>query len=74
MYTLVDYPNTSTDILNYILERVKIWSDQWLANFNPGKTKLMNIFLKKNTSCNDYPVYFNGVPLTEVSNPKHLGS
>ena len=73
LYTVAEDPKTSSEALNANLEQVKRWSHQWLVNFNPKKTNLMNISLKKNVSYNNYPIYFNGVPLTEVRNHRHLG-
>ena len=37
----------SANLVNYNLHQVELWAKQWLVKFNPTKTKLMNIKLKK---------------------------
>jgi hypothetical protein len=73
LYTVVENPETSAELLNYNLEIIDAWSKQWLVTFNPTKTKLMNITLKKNADMNCHPLYFGGTTLNAVSNQRHLG-
>ena len=73
LYVLIDDHQVAADILNYSLEQVDRWAQQWLVNFNPTKTKLMNLSLKKDPAFDQYPVKFKNHVLNEVTAHKHLG-
>ena len=70
LYVTTDDPVSSATCLNNNLDNVLSWSRQWLVNFNPNKTKSMIISNKKS---NHPPLYFDGQPIEEVDNHKHLG-
>ena len=40
LFIVVGSPRNAGDILNTDLDRIHKWSEQWLVNFNPKKTKL----------------------------------
>ncbi len=73
LYTVTDNQQQSADELNSNLERVNDWANQWLVKFNPTKTKLMNISLKKTVDFDNYPVKFGSDILQDVSTQRHLG-
>ena len=73
LYVLIDNQQVAADILNNSLQQVDRWSQQWLVNFNPAKTKLMNISLKSSPGFEHHPIYFNDHVLDEVASHKHLG-
>jgi hypothetical protein len=70
----IDVENTieAEQILNEDLAKLKLWSDQWLVNFNAKKTVGMKISLKRNTQ-NNPDLYMNDSKLEIVDNYKHLG-
>ena len=43
LYVTLDDPIETSNILNTNLENVRKWAEQWIVNFNPGKTKSMTI-------------------------------
>ena len=73
LYLSIDDHKLACDELNENLINVQKWADQWLVNFNPQKTKLMNVSLKKNPPFGEYPIFFNNVQLGHESIQKHLG-
>ena len=73
LYTVVDNQKQSADEWNSNLVQVDKWAKQWLVKFNPTKTKLMNMSLKKNVNFDDYPLKFYNNTLQHVSTQRHLG-
>ena len=73
LYVTVDDVEQATEDLNQNLQHLNEWADQWLVNFNPQKTKAMNITNKRNSKLNDYPLQFDNQPLVQLENHKHLG-
>ena len=73
LYLSIDDHNLACQQLNENLTSVQKWADQWLVNFNPQKTKLMNVSLKKNPPFDQYPIFFNNVQLGHENMQKHLG-
>ena len=51
---------------------VQNWSNRWLVNFNPKKTEPMIISRKVELEFHP-PLYFNNVPIKNVTTHKHLG-
>ena len=68
-----DNPEMATNKLNKNLDNISKWANDWLVKFSEQKTKAMNISLKPNTQVLNFPLIFNGVPLEEVKEHKHLG-
>ena len=65
-------PNTNFEKINRDLSKLHVWSQQWLVNFNPTKTKYM-IFCKKLRKF-DYPDLFIGNErIQKVTKHKQLG-
>lgn len=61
------------DNLNYDLHVLKEWSEQWLLEFNPQKTKFVVVFFSfKNVEKFPY-LLFDYCTLEYVSQHKHLG-
>ena len=58
--------------LNSDLQKVQNWSNRWLVNFNPKKTESMIISRKIEPQFHP-PLYFNNVPIKNVTTHKHLG-
>jgi hypothetical protein len=54
------------------LQKVQNWSNRWLVNFNPKKTESMIISRKIEPQFHP-PLYFNNVPIKNVTTHKHLG-
>ena len=73
LYTLVENKYESSQLLNFNFQQVEAWANQWLVNFNPTKTKLLNISLKTTNDFNNYPIYFCNTQLKEVTEHCHLG-
>ena len=65
----------STEILNRDLERISRWSWQWKLSFNPDLTKqaVEIVFSNKKIKNRLEPLVFNGIPVKEVGETKHLG-
>ena len=58
--------------INRDLDTLKTWSEQWLVNFNPTKTKYM-VFSKKLLRTNYDNLFIGNTQLEEVSQHKQLG-
>ena len=71
IYVDVDKRDMGQEIINKDFESIKLWSDQWLVNFNVKKTTAMNTFLKHN-AC-DPILYFQNEQLKLQKVYKHLG-
>ena len=39
IYIIIKNANTAGELLNFNLEKVNRWSENWLVNFNPQKTE-----------------------------------
>ena len=65
-------PDQSIQDINSDLQLLKDWSEQWLVNFNPTKTKYM-IFTKKLQKVNYKALYLGEQKIDKVSNHKQLG-
>ena len=72
LYIIIEHPDTAAQILNEDLEKVRNWSKTWLVSFNPPKTETLLISRKAN-QIHHPPLYFDGIPIQEVTNHKHLG-
>ena len=72
IYAIVDNPLITSHSLNSGLQKVQNWSNRWLVNFNPKKTESMIISRKVEPQCHP-PLYFNNVPIKNVTTHKHLG-
>ena len=70
LYIDFDENTDGTIALNEDLHNIKLWSDQWLINFSPAKTKLLTCTYKNK----QYPdVTFDNKTLALVDSHKHLG-
>ena len=72
LYIIIEHPDAAAQILNEDLEKVRNWSKTWLVSFNPQKTETLLISRKTNQTYHP-PLYFDGIPIQEVTNHKHLG-
>ena len=72
LYIIIEHPDAAAQILNEDLEKVRNWSKTWLVSFNPQKTETLLISRKANQTYHP-PLYFDGIPIQEVTNHKHLG-
>ena len=73
MYVSTDDHESSAEILNDNIKKIRDWSNQWLVTFNPGKTKLLNVTLKKEASFDNHPIFFDDTEIPSVKEHKHLG-
>ena len=73
LYEIVTDQETSARVLNENLRQIELWASQWLVKFNPDKTKLMNVSLKRNQTFENFPIYFSGSQLQVVTSHRHLG-
>ena len=72
VYVIIEDINTAAENLNSDLNKVHTWSKKWLVNFNPQKTETLLITRKQEQ--NIHPaLYFNNIPIKEVTSHKHLG-
>lgn len=72
IYAIVDNPLITSLSLNSNLQKVQNWSNRWLVNFNPKKTEAMIISRKVEPQYHP-PLYFNRVPIKNVTSHEHLG-
>ena len=70
LFITVDDPDIAAEQLNNDMDSIKSWADQWLVNFNPGKTKAMTL---SNKNVQHPPLFFDNSELNNVSQHKHLG-
>ena len=73
IYLIIDHPNNAALELNENLEKVNNWSKQWLVKFNPRKTESLLISRKQNNPVIHPSLYFDRIPVVEVTSHKHLG-
>ena len=72
LYLIVDNPNETAERINSDLERINVWSKQWLVDFNPSKTKSLNMTRKLHPT--KHPrLHMDNTEITEVEHHKHLG-
>ena len=73
LYVSTDDHELSAEILNDNVKKIRDWANQWLVTFNPGKTKLLNVTLKKEADFDNYPIFFDDIEIPSVKEHKHLG-
>ena len=75
LYSIVKDPCTSAVDLNHDLDIIRQWAYQWKMEFNPDPTKQANeiIFSCKRSKPNHPPLIFNGSPVANEEDQKHLG-
>ena len=69
---IVSDPLISANKLNSDLSKLQAWTDQWLMQFNPSKTEVLTISVKRN-KMNHLPLFLARTQLTKVQHHKHLG-
>ena len=74
-YSVVKDPIVSASDLNHDLEKINLWAKQWKMAFNPDPNKQANevLFSCKNKNIAHTPIFFNGFPVVQVNETKHLG-
>ena len=75
LFTVVDDRVTAHQTLQHDLNYVENWARQWRFEFNPDPMKppVDLIFSTKTKPPTHQTLYFNGIPLTNVQEHKHLG-
>ena len=75
LYSIVKDPNLSASDLNHDLEKINQWAKQWKMAFNPDPNKQANevLFSCKTKKVDHPPIFFNGFPVVQVKETKHLG-
>ena len=75
LYSIVKDPKLSASDLNHDLEKINQWANQWKMAFNPDPNKQANevLFSCKTKKVDHPPISFNGFPVVQVKETKHLG-
>ena len=75
LYSIVKNPQLSASELNHDLEKINQWAKQWKMAFNPDPNKQANevLFSCKTKKVDHPPLIFNGFPVVQVKETKHLG-
>ena len=75
LYSIVKDPLLSAAELNHDLEKINQWANQWKMAFNPDPNKQANevLFSCKTKKVDHPPLFFNGFPVVQVKETKHLG-
>ena len=75
LYSIVKDPTQSASDLNHDLEKINQWANQWKMAFNPDPNKQANevLFSCKTKSVDHPQIFFNGFPVVQVKETKHLG-
>ena len=75
LFSNVESPVESFNILNHDLSKITDWAFQWKMFFNPDITKQAKdiVFSRKITNTNHPVINFNNIPVKISSNEKHLG-
>ena len=73
IFRIVD--QNSTENLNQDLEKITAWANAWKMTFNPSLTKqaVEVCFSNKRTPSSFEILDFNGIPVMQASDTKHLG-
>ena len=69
LFLEVDNRRKTAEKVNNYLNRIEKWTDKWLVNFSPQKTKSLIISNKRNASRNP-PLRFKNKNIEEVSSHK----
>ena len=74
LYSIVKDPLLSAADLNHDLEKINQWAKQWKMAFNPDPNKQANevLFSCKTKKVDHPPLFFNGFPVVQVKETKHL--
>ena len=75
LFTVVYDTHRSAEDLNSDLRSIEDWAFKRRMSFNPDPMKqdVELIFLRKRTTANHLPLYFNGIQVARVDEHKHLG-
>ena len=65
IYIIIENANTAGELLNFNLEKVHRWSENWLVNFNPQKTESL-LISRKTISADHPPLSMNNIQAKEV--------
>ena len=72
LFIEVDDRIETANKINEDLSHIFRWSNQWIVQFSPSKTKSLVISNKKDSNLNP-PVFINDQPIDEVTSYKYLG-
>ena len=72
LYVIVDRPDLAAYTLNIDLQRIYVWSESWLVNFNPKKT-VTKLCTRKRNRVIHQSLSFSGEIIKEFTSHKHLG-
>ena len=75
LFTVVQNPNTAANDMNHDLEVIKQWAHSWRMSFDPDPQKqaVEMIFSRKRNRIDHPVILFNGTPVKNVDEHKHLG-
>ena len=75
LFSVVRDIKTSATHLNNDLKKISNWAFQWKMSFNPDPSKQAQevIFSRKLQKISHPSIYFNNIPIEQVSSQKHLG-
>ena len=75
LFSIVKHPVISANDLNHDLKVIHEWAYQWKLEYNPDHSKqateLLFSYIKSRP--NHPPLFFNGIPVTNVDEHKHIG-
>ena len=72
LYTIVDNPIATAEVLNRDLTSMEQWANKWLLKFSPSKTESLYISMKKK-NINKPTLKLNEIAIKEIESHKHLG-
>ena len=75
LFTLVEDSRTTANDINYNLALIGKWALTWRMSFNPDPQKqaVKLTFLRKRIENGHPHIFFNGIPVKNVNEHKHLG-
>ena len=72
LHLIVETPSETHDTMQNDIQKICLWADKWLVNFNPSKSESMIISRRINKP-HHTPFSMYGQQIPQVSDHKHLG-
>ena len=75
LFSIIHDATATAYELNKDLQKTAEWTHQWKMSFNPNLNKKAQevIFSRKMTKSSHPQIFFNDIPVSQVSFQKHLG-
>ena len=69
---IVENPSVTSEVLQSDINKIQIWAEKWLVQFNPSKSESLIISRKRNKPA--HPILsMSNVKIPSLDNHKHLG-